>query len=180
MNPIEINRLEHIRKEYGQMIIEAAARWKHRPEVIAGIMMQETQGGLSLLLDKQGPEGRGDKGADGIRHGHGLMQIDNRWFADFIRSGDWKDPECNISKGCAILAGKRSFLTHRLQHIGFTSEEIERATIAAYNAGEGRVMKAVKAGQDPDYYTAHGNYSKSVLRYADAYLQLDDEEEESS
>jgi hypothetical protein len=37
--------LRMIKDVYGGMIFEAARAHKHRPEVIAGIMMRETEGG---------------------------------------------------------------------------------------------------------------------------------------
>lgn len=56
---------------------------------------------------------------------------------------------------------------------GLDMRELERATIAAYNAGEGRVLKCVRKGQDVDTFTAHGNYAKQVLEYAEAYRGLE-------
>jgi hypothetical protein len=58
MNESEI--LRHIQIAYGAMIAEAACKHRHRPEVMAGIVMRESHGGLSPLLDCPGPEGRGD------------------------------------------------------------------------------------------------------------------------
>jgi hypothetical protein len=57
MNEADI--LRHIHTAYGAMIIEAAAQHRHRSEVLAGIVMRETQGGLSPLLDRPGPAAAG-------------------------------------------------------------------------------------------------------------------------
>src|SRR5512147_1018927 len=99
----EIDMLMYIAGEYGAFINEAAAMWRHRPEVLAGIMMRETQGGLADALDVKGPQGRGDcekkRLPDGtevkIFHGHGLMQVDDRSFPSYCASGRWKDARDN-------------------------------------------------------------------------------------
>jgi len=170
MNETEI--LRHIRTAYGAMIVEAAAKNRHRPEVMAGIVMRETQGGLSPLLDRPGPEGRGDRDTEGRYHGHGLCQIDDRSFPEFCAGPDWKDAAKNIEMGARVVGRKRAFLAARTLGFKLTDDDLERAAIAAYNAGEGRVLKAVEQGRDPDSCTAHGDYAAAVLRYAELYLNL--------
>lgn len=166
---LERESLRRIKKLYGAFITEAATGWHHRPEVLAGIMQRESEGGFSKLLDQPGPEGRGDKDKDGIYHGHGLCQIDDRWHKNFIDSGSWRDGRENILYGAQILAQKRRFL--KVKTIGFAipDDELERAWIAAYNAGEGRVLKCLQQKEDPDICTAHGNYAREVLRLAELY-----------
>ena len=170
----ETEILRHIRTAYGAMIVEAAAKHRHRPEVMAGIVMRETQGGLSPLLDRPGPEGRGDRDTEGRYHGHGLCQIDDRSFPEFCAGPDWKDAAKNIEKGAWVVGRKRAFLAARTLGLKLTDDDLERAAIAAYNAGEGRVLKAVEQGRDPDSCTAHGDYAAAVLRYAELYLNLED------
>ena len=171
MNETEI--LRHIRTAYGAMIVEAAAKHRHRPEVMAGIVMRETQGGLSPLLDRPGPEGRGDRDTEGRYHGHGLCQIDDRSFPEFCAGPDWKDAAKNIEMGARVVGRKRAFLAARTLGLKLTDDDLERAAIAAYNAGEGRVLKAIEQGRDPDSCTAHGDYAAAVLRYAELYLNLE-------
>jgi hypothetical protein len=171
MNETEI--LRHIRTAYGAMIVVAAAKNRHRPEVMAGIVMRETQGGLSPLLDRPGPEGRGDRDTEGRYHGHGLCQIDDRSFPEFCAGPDWKDAAKNIEMGARVVGRKRAFLAARTLGFKLTDDDLERAAIAAYNAGEGRVLKAVEQGRDPDSCTAHGDYAAAVLRYAELYLNLE-------
>ena len=170
----ETEILRHIRTAYGAMIVEASARHRHRPEVMAGIVMRETQGGLSSLLDRQGPEGRGDRDKEGRYHGHGLCQIDDRSFPEFCAGQDWKDPAKNIGMGAWVLGRKRAFLAARTLGFKLTDDGLERAVIAAYNAGEVRVLNAIEQGRDPDACTAHGDYAAVVLRYADLYRKLED------
>src|SRR5215210_2612007 len=47
-------------------------------------------------------------------HGYGLMQIDDRSYPDFIRSGDWKDPRKNIFKGAEVLDEKFRYISANL------------------------------------------------------------------
>lgn len=177
MTDDELNKLKFIRERYGELIRAAAARHRHRPEVVAGIMMRETEGGLSKWLDKPGPAGRGDlvveTKPDGTKvnvyHGHGLMQIDDRSFADYCAGPNWKEPAGNIDFGCRILAAKRAYLT---RHLELSDGEAERAAIAAYNCGEGNVRKALEAGADVDLYSANHDYSRGVLAFAEAYRGL--------
>jgi len=169
----ETEILRFIRETYGGMIADAALKHRHRPEVLAGIIMRETQGGLSSLLDQPGPEGRGDRDKEGRYHGHGLCQIDDRSFPEFCAGPDWKDPTKNIEMGAWVLARKRAFLAARTLSLTLPLDDLERAAIAAYNAGEGRVLKVIEQGLDVDIRTAHGNYSREVLRFADLYLKLE-------
>lgn len=129
--------------------------------------MRETWGGESKWLDVPGPGGRGDHG-----HGHGLMQIDDRSFLEFCKSENWKDPAKNIEFGAHVLAQKRVYLSQKKSVTGMDFD-LERASIAAYNCGEGNVWKSIKAGEPIDSRTTGKDYSKAVLEYAEAYRDLD-------
>ena len=169
----ETEILRHIKTTYGAIIAEAAARNRQRPEVMAGIVMRETQGGLSPLLDRPGPEGRGGRDNEGRYHGHGLCQIDDCSFPEFCGGADWKDAAKNIEMGAWVLGRKRAFLPARTLGFNLTYDDLERAAIAACDAGEGRVLKEIEQGRDPDGCTAHGDYAAAVLRYAEIYLNLE-------
>lgn len=164
MTDEELRQMRHIRESYGDLISAAAERHGLRSEVVAGIVMRESGGGLSKWLDKPGPEGRGDGG-----HGHGLMQIDDRFFKDFCAGEHWKDPAGNIGFGAALLSSKRASLMNWLI---LSKDAAERPAIAAYNCGEGNVRKAIDAGADVDLYTTGHDYSRAVLAYAEAYRGL--------
>jgi soluble lytic murein transglycosylase-like protein len=157
----ELETLKYIREKYGSMIESAAHAYNHRPEVIAGMIHRESEGGFTLDAN-----GKGDGG-----HGHGLMQIDDRSFPQFCQSEDWRDPVLNIKMGALILAAKRRYIINHCP--GLRPERIERATIAAYNSGEGNVSILIEAGIDVDSKTAHGNYSRDVLRRAELYRNLE-------
>jgi hypothetical protein len=164
VNDSQRQKLRFIRERYGALIQASATHHGHRPAVVAGIMMRETEGGLSPACNPPGPACLGDGG-----HGHGLMQIDDRSFADYCASQHWKDPASNIDFGCAVLATKRAYLVSHLYLLAYVAEH---AAIAAYNCGEGNVRKALEASQDVDVYTANHDYSRCVLEFAQAYQEL--------
>jgi hypothetical protein len=165
--------LRYIRDHYGDFLVKAGETWGVRYAVLAGIMMRETRGGLSPLLSIPGPGGKGDKDKNGIYHGHGLMQIDNRSFPAFCSGYSWSSPEANINFGAEVLYRKIKFFARRLDHLELLEGwDLERLGIASYNAGEGNVLKAVNRGIEPDLKTARGDYSRKVLGYAALYMGL--------
>lgn len=101
-------------------------------------------------------------------HGHGIMQIDDRSFPQFTSSGQWRIPRLNILKGAEVLNGKRRFLSNN----GVGGETLSRASVAAYNGGEGRVLRAIRRGLGVDSVTTGRNYSADVLARAAVFREL--------
>lgn len=133
-----------------------------QPSVVAAIGSRESAWGL--LLSPKGPNGTGDQG-----HGRGLMQIDDRFHQQFIRSGKWSDPRENITYAInQVLAPNYNQLA---QTTNLQGVELLRATLASYNAGLGNVTDAIKQGLDPDYYTTGRDYGRDVLNRA-GWFQL--------
>ena len=126
------------------MILASAQKHDWQPEVIAGVLSRESRFGLILDGD-----GKGDHG-----HGHGLMQIDDRSFGDWLAANDWQDPASNIEKGVQILTGKYNFLADKGVLDNLSEAAAQQAAIAAYNCGEGNVLKVLRAGDDIDSHTA--------------------------
>lgn len=171
----ELESLRRIRSFYGAFLDAAADLYRHRPEVLAGIMQRETAGGTSRLMkDVDGvPDGNpaDDVGDHGF--GLGLMQIDRRAWPKFYQSGEWKNPQRNIEFGAYVLAQKRAYLANKTLGMGLTDDDLERASVAAYNCGEGNVMKAIRErGWNFDAFTTGRNYSADVLRLAEIYRGL--------
>lgn len=100
-------------------------------------------------------------------HGYGFWQIDIKSFPDFINSGHWRDPRLCCDMAIKVLAGKRQYLKDKMP--GLSGDGFERANVAAYNCGEGRVMKALIAHQDVDAYTFNKDYSREVWRFREMY-----------
>jgi membrane-bound lytic murein transglycosylase MltF len=155
--PVTAAEKDLCRVRYRQCISEAAAAHDWRPEIIAGIISRESRFGLLLDPRKPGgnPAGTGDNG-----HGHGLMQIDDRFHREFIRRGQWTDPAANIAYGVRVLTEYYDWLS---DHAELRGDDLEAAAIAAYNCGPGNVRKSLEQGRHWDARTTGGDYSADVL-----------------
>jgi LysM repeat protein len=130
------------------LVRPAAAHFSVRASIILGVIEVETNGHNVI----------GDGG-----HGHGLMQIDDRSFGDWLaRNANGLDPASNIMFGAGLLR----------QNIDFFNGNL-RAGIAAFNAGPGGVQRALAETGDPDARTTGGNYSRRVLAHAAAFASAD-------
>jgi hypothetical protein len=149
--------------------------------IVCGIGSRETQWGL--ITKPTGAAGTGDFGPrkfptqfrtsalppDNGGYGRGLMQIDFDAFP-FARTGNWKDPQANISFGCTVLKSNIDLLGRKTQ---LTGPALLQASIAAYNCGAGNVLTAVRDGHDIDFFTTGRNYSKDVLNRAGFFQNMD-------
>jgi membrane-bound lytic murein transglycosylase MltF len=153
-----------------QFFIQYGQEFSFPAELIAGICWQESHFGEALSPKGAGGTGDWSPGAT-IGHGRGLMQIDDRWHADWIDqlgsagSPLWTDPASNIRYGTNLLS------TYRLELQNDGVLDI-RAQVAAYNSGVGGVLKALKAGENADYSTTGRNYAQSVLEYGSTWHLL--------
>lgn len=152
--------LPHVKRaEAYRAAIEAEARKNELPAaVIAGVGSRES--GWGIYLTPRGPAGTGDSG-----HGHGLMQIDDRYH-EFARSGEWQNATANIAYGAELL---RQYID-RMEDYSRGGLMQLRAGLAAYNGGPGDVRRALRFGRDPDTETTGGDYSRDVLSRA-GYFQ---------
>jgi hypothetical protein len=166
---------------YWPLFVESAiAVGISEPLVPACICWQETKAGTDKRLDVQGPKGRGDGG-----HGHGLMQIDDRWWPEFLAKRDahgnllWQDPKANID-----------FATRMILLPALTRLKDVHLAVSAYNCGVGGVLRALRelSHEKPqatreevwlagDRYTArttpstspHGNYAAMVFSFIEQF-----------
>jgi hypothetical protein len=114
-------------------------------------------------------------------HGFGYWQIDIGSYPAFVKSGKWKDPVATCLQAIAVLEEKREYLSDKFPHV--KGEALLRASVAAYNCGQGNVRK-ILAGEkkdangnvitDIDYYTYNKDYSAEVFRFRDIYNALPD------
>ena len=104
-------------------------------------------------------------------HGFGFWQIDIKIYPDFVKSGDWKNPFKCCCKAIEVLEEKRQSLVKNWVFNG-DQEIFLRSIIAAYNCGQGNVLKSLKEGKDVDERTHEHNYSKMVLQYRKLYNEL--------
>jgi hypothetical protein len=145
---------------------------------LAGIMMCETEGGLSpLLVDVCNTPDIPDDDVGDSGHGHGLWQIDDRSYPDFCLSEDWKDAYKSALKVSEILEDRDFTLRRYSRVFSFPIPNWERAILASYNAGAAAVVRAIRFGFDVDKVTTGRNYSARVLQYAAIYEAIVREQE---
>jgi soluble lytic murein transglycosylase-like protein len=167
---------------YAPLINATAARYDLPPSVIAGIGSVETGWGLSSLMLPKGPAGTGDRTArssrpplraqslppDGLGFGRGLMQID--WDShQFARTGNWRDPEANISYACSVLAQNRNQCAAQAGQLGLSANDVLPVAIAAYNAGFGGVSQTIRQAGRADAVLGPRSYAAKVLARASWY-----------
>jgi hypothetical protein len=94
------------------------------------------------------------------------MQLD---YGLAMRVANWQDPAVNIDAAAKLLVAKRNYIAGKLP--GLDAAQSMKAAIAAYNSGEGTVVKLLLANSsaDVDARTTGGNYSKSVLADAKTF-----------
>ncbi len=164
--------------EHQTVVEEAAEKFALQPSVIGGIGSRESHWGL--ILRPAGPAGTGDfterRFPSRFRQGplppdggfgRGLMQIDFDAH-EFARTGNWKDPRENILFGCQVLAESRDFIQRKTN---LKDRDLLQAALAAYNAGPGNALAAIRDHRDIDFFTAGRDYSKDVLNRA-GFFQL--------
>jgi hypothetical protein len=150
--------------------VERAVKDSGIPWVDLSLMMaigsRETWFGYAPGYQPKGTcAGTGDGG-----HGHGYWQIDDRSFGPWLAKGLWKNVDDCCRQAIRVLVGKRKYISDHLAIFANDPKLLLRATIAAYNCGEGNVVKSIKAGRDVDARTAGGDYSRDVLELRDWYL----------
>lgn len=122
-------------------------------------------------------------------HGNGfsIMQIDKRYFPDWVAAGGWRDAEQSIEKGAQVLTQKRAEIIKRLGHVTtwrtskgtpmkftgapFTDAQLHRISIAAYNSGIA-AYHHFSVSHDPDRGTTGKDYSRDVLARSALFNQL--------
>jgi hypothetical protein len=177
--------LKWIKRNLGPVILASIERAKaknpallYTEDWLASIACRETKGIIAKYPNAplsdissvtRGDLSKRDGETEKQYHGYGFWQADIASFPEFVRSGAWKDPAKACDMAIAILEGKRGYLHSHSQLAG---DDLDRAITAAYNCGEGNVMKVVNAGQDIDSRTADHNYSKNVWEFRAIYKTL--------
>jgi hypothetical protein len=170
-----------IKENLGEAIRAAVQGTSYAEDWLGGMVARETgflitryvnQGLLpsEVAVRMKGDYGQRPGESDKQYHGYGYWQIDVGSYPDFVQSGDWQDPLKTARKAVLVLEEKRKFLNAQMP--GLDGEALERAVTAAYNCGQGNVLKTLKAGDDVDRYTFSKNYSADVFRNRARYQEL--------
>ena len=122
------------------------------PRLIWALAQQESKWGAGL--NPAGPGGTGDAG-----HGHGIMQIDDRWHGPWLSTNDWTDPYVNLTYaiGSVLLPVRKQLAAQ-----GLSGVTLDQATICAYNAGVPSTLRGLSEG-DMQRYTAHNDEGLGYL-----------------
>jgi len=106
-------------------------------------------------------------------HGVGFVQIDDRSYPIFLRDTPITDYKAYLEKAILVLEEKRRYIESK----GFNKDNLGediflRAIVAAYNTGQGNVVKSLRAGKSVDRTTFNGDYSKEVMQFRYLYYDL--------
>jgi hypothetical protein len=165
----EIQQLQWVQKHLGEAI-RAALKEPYTENWLIAMAVKETgvriakQGSVPDWSKFKGDYTKRPKDTEKMYHGFGPWQADVNTAPAWIASGAWKDPFKAAEMAVKILGQKRAYLK---SHTPLVGDALDRANTAAYNCGEGNVVKVIARGLDIDAYTAHANYSKDVWRLRD-------------
>jgi hypothetical protein len=175
-DPTMMRQLEQAER-YKSIIHECANNSNLPVAIICGIGSRESHWGLALKPPHPGGTGdfsqrrprgtrTGMEPPDGGGYGRGLMQIDYDWH-EFARTGAWQDPRQNLLYAAKVLNSADRFFRNK----GMPEQYIERAVIAAYNAGATATWNCYQGGEDLDCNTTGRDYSEDVMNRA-GWFQL--------
>jgi hypothetical protein len=146
---------------------------------LAGICVRETGQIIAKypngrLIDvsaiTRGDFSKRDHDTEAVYHGYGFWQIDIDSFPAFVKAGDWKDPAKTCVMAISVLEDKRKYIQEHFPALA--GDDLARAITAAYNCGEGNVVKVLTAKEDIDAKTTGADYSKAVWGYREMYQSL--------
>lgn len=138
------------------------------PYLLSGIILRESGAGWAPgYLVPEGMErhlGWGDH-----KHAFGLVQADVRYWSNWVHSMHSKTPIGQFRFACGLLRDNWRDFIHSASFAGRDPSEAWRCSVAAYNAGFGRVLHIyVTEGIDAiDSITTGKDYSADVLQRAD-------------
>jgi hypothetical protein len=144
------------------MFTAAGAPYGFSPQLLMAIASRETN------MENE----EGDFQHDGP-HGFGICQIDKGSYPSFCESGGWKNVEASIHMGALVLNSKQLQIQHgqgmvldvgrySFTGVALSNADLNRCTIAGYNAGLWAYYGMVVHG-NPDIYTTRHNYSADVI-----------------
>ena len=135
--------------EWADHIYSAADKYRLDASLIASVIWCESAG--KNLIGKNG-------------HGHGLMQIDDQHYKQWLDANEsGLNPATNIDFGVSILRKNIDYFRGK-----------SAAGIAAYDCGVDLVEEALVVGKDIDFFTTDKNYSFRILAQQDYFRRFFD------
>lgn len=157
--------LPPIAKPFASFFVAVGREIGVSPYILAGIMSRESGFGAAC---PNLPKCRGSGGND-----YGLMQINTihkAFFASKVNGRPaYEDPEASIRYGAKVY---REYFDYLRGKSNLTGTDLYAATAAAYNAGPGNVMKALRRGRSYDSVTTGKDYGRDVLRRAGRFMDV--------
>ena len=148
----DFRELPELMRKWAPLVEEAAKKHDLPPAFIAAVIDRETDGGHNEI---------GDGG-----HGHGLMQIDDRFHEAWLSKHDnGLDPKSNIDFGASLLRGNLDVAIHDLKLKG---QAALKFAASAYNAGVGGAESGLRRGNS-DLFTTAPPYGHDVLEKMKLY-----------
>ncbi len=174
----ELDCLSWINKNLGKYITDACENTIYDLPSLAALTMRETGGLIAhvaplvssfnvLCKLMTGDYTKRKHDLNHKYHGYGFTQIDIDSYPAFIASNDWQKPEKLYPFTIKILESKRHYIINHFNDL--SHQELERSIFAAYNCGEGNVVKAIQNNEDVDHYTTGHNYSEDVFRLRELF-----------
>lgn len=174
--------IERIRK-YEKLLRTVCGKYGEDPYLWAALMLRESGAGYAAPYWPKGTHlgwGDGSTEAEPTKgYGFGLFQIDRRFHAVFLSSAAAKTPEGQLKYAIEL---HQSNVAYQKKYYPEGNEKFwRRAALAAYNCGNGGVIKSVgfhfpegtADAVDVDKRTAGANYSKWILTKAEEIKKAD-------
>ncbi|HTS66489.1 MAG TPA: hypothetical protein VMH28_30905 [Candidatus Acidoferrales bacterium] len=102
---------------------------------------------------------------NGVAHGFGIMQVDIGTDPAFCAAWTPDKVQESVERGTQILTEKRDSLAAK-------SITDPKAIAAAYNTGQGNVIRSIQNGLDPDRTTTGHDYGADVLARQAVFVKL--------
>ena len=177
MKTVIIGELPPAAVPYFDVVVRIATKHDLEASHLFAIGERESRWGMAITKD-----GTGDRTPragmippDGLGFGRGIFQIDWGWHKDWLDTHDWRDVEVNCDYAASILQHARAFFRAEkranddLDPRPLAGDALDRAFLAAYNAGPTSVLRALRRGAQPDAVTTGRDYASFCLRLAERY-----------
>jgi len=180
--PINVNEsvLRWIKQNMGPLIARVVPGTIFNESLIAGLIYAEARGEIMKYYNA----GTADAYTVNSKITNADINIGNQAYTMFqftsgrvpdyiqtwLEDGDrWKRPNEATEKAVSLLKSKQSYIQNS---VSINQDDLVRASIAAYNGGEGRAVKALKNGKPLETITYDPSYLSTIYSAASEYEAL--------